>query len=140
VPGTLDNMGAFLCYQTSNTISINATLFLVYFFIMSKYCLCFICTCMYCMNCFFVDNVVLRLPSVNTCACHVYFTINLLTYLLGWLGSRVVSVLDSGAEGPGFKSQSRCCRVTVLGKLFTPIVLLFTKRRNWSQPSEALRG
>ena len=25
--------------------------------------------------------------------------------LLGWLGSRVVSVLDSGAEGPGFKSQ-----------------------------------
>ena len=29
------------------------------------------------------------------------------------LGSRVVSVLDSGAEGPGFKSQSRRCRVTV---------------------------
>ena len=44
-----------------------------------------------------------------------------------WLGSRVVSVLDSGAEGPGFKSQPRCCRVTVLGKLFTPIVPLFTK-------------
>jgi len=40
----------------------------------------------------------------------------------GWLGSRVVSVLDSGAEGPGFKSQPRRCRVTVLGKLFTPIV------------------
>ena len=38
-----------------------------------------------------------------------------------WLGSRVVSVLDSGAEGPGFKSQPRCCRVTVIGKLFTPI-------------------
>ena len=38
------------------------------------------------------------------------------------LGSRVVSVLDSGAEGPGFKSQPRRCRVTVLGKLFTPIV------------------
>jgi len=31
----------------------------------------------------------------------------------GWLGSRVISVLDSGAEGPGFKSQSRRCRVTV---------------------------
>ena len=29
----------------------------------------------------------------------------------GWLGSRVVSVLDSGAEGPEFKSQSRRCRV-----------------------------
>jgi len=39
-----------------------------------------------------------------------------------WLGNRVVSVLDSGAEGPGFKSQSRRCQVTVLGKLFTPIV------------------
>jgi len=30
--------------------------------------------------------------------------------ILGWLGSRVVSVLDSRAEGPGFKSQSRRCR------------------------------
>ena len=51
--------------------------------------------------------------------------------LLGWLGSGVVSVLDSGAEGPGFKSQPQRCRVTVLGKLFTPIVPLFTKQRNW---------
>jgi len=41
------------------------------------------------------------------------------------------SVLDSGAEGSGFKSQPRRCRVTVLGKLFTPIVPLFTKQRNW---------
>jgi len=48
-----------------------------------------------------------------------------------WLGSRVVSVLDSGAEGPGFKSQPRRCRVTVLGKLFTPIVPPFTKQQNW---------
>jgi len=30
-------------------------------------------------------------------------------------------MLDSGAEGPGFKLQPRC-RVTVLGKLFTPIM------------------
>ena len=45
----------------------------------------------------------------------------------GWLGSRVVSVLDSGAEGPGLNH----CRVTVLGKLFTPIVPLFTKQQNW---------
>ena len=42
----------------------------------------------------------------------------------GWLGSRVVSVLDSGAERSGFKSQSRRCRVTVLGKMFTPIVFV----------------
>jgi len=48
-----------------------------------------------------------------------------------WLASRVVSVLDSGAEGPGFKSQPRRRRVTVLGKLFTPIVPLFTKQQNW---------
>ena len=46
----------------------------------------------------------------------------------GWLGSRVVSVLDSGAGGPGFKSQPRRCRVTVLGKLFTPVVPLFTNQ------------
>ena len=37
-------------------------------------------------------------------------------------------MLDSGAEGPGFKSQPGHCRVTVLGKLFTPIVPLFTKQ------------
>jgi len=46
-----------------------------------------------------------------------------------WPGSRVVSVLDSGAEGTGFKSQSRCCRITVLGKLFTLILPLFTKQQ-----------
>ena len=49
----------------------------------------------------------------------------------GWLGSRVVSVLDPGAEGPGFKSQPRRCRVTVLGRLVTPVVPLFTKQQNW---------
>jgi len=50
---------------------------------------------------------------------------------LRWLGSRVVSVLDSGTKGPGFKSQSRHCLVTVLGKLFTPNVPLFIKQQNW---------
>jgi len=48
-----------------------------------------------------------------------------------WLGIPVVSVLDSGAEGPGFKSQPKRYQVTVLGKLFTPIVPLFTKQQNW---------
>ena len=43
----------------------------------------------------------------------------------------MVSVLDSGTEGPRFKSQSRRCRVTVLGKLLTPSVLLFTEQQNW---------
>jgi len=45
--------------------------------------------------------------------------------------SRVVSVLDSGAVGSGFKSQSRRCRLTVLGKLFTPIVPPFMKQHTW---------
>jgi len=48
----------------------------------------------------------------------------------GWFGSRVVSVLDSGAES-GFKAQPRRCQVTVLGKMFTPVVPLFTKQQNW---------
>ena len=34
-------------------------------------------------------------------------------------------------EEPGFKSQSRRYRVTVLGKPFTPTVSLFTEQRNW---------
>jgi len=46
----------------------------------------------------------------------------------GWLSSRVVSVLNSGAEGPGLKLQQLRCRVTVFGKLLTPIVLLFTHK------------
>ena len=58
----------------------------------------------------------------------------------GWLSSRVVSVLDSGAEGPGFKSQSRRCRVTVLGKLFTPIVPLFIKHQIGSSPLKGCGG
>jgi len=61
----------------------------------------------------------------------------LFTGTLRWLGSRVVSVLDSGAERPWFKSQPQRCRVVTrqqtgkLGKLFTPIVPLFTKQQNW---------
>ena len=43
-------------------------------------------------------------------------------------------MLDSGAEGLGFKSQSRRCRVKVSGKLFTPIVPVFTKQRIGSSP------
>ena len=59
-----------------------------------------------------------------------YSVMFIISSVEGLLSSRVVSVLDSGAEGPGFKSQSRRCRVTVLGKLFTPIVPPFTKQQN----------
>ena len=70
--------------------------------------------------------------------CSILF---LLYCIVGWLGSRVVRVLDSGAEGPGFESQSRRCRVTVLDKLFTPIVPLFTKQQNWySSPLKGCGG
>ena len=51
-----------------------------------------------------------------------FVKIQMLQFGSGWLGSRAVSVLDSCAVGPGFKSQPRRCRVTVLGKLFTLIV------------------
>ena len=60
---------------------------------------------------------------------NVFFELSEIVKLFS--GSRMVSVLDSGAEGPWFKSQPRHCRVTVLGKLFTPIVPLFTKQQNW---------
>jgi len=39
----------------------------------------------------------------------------------------VVSIPDSGSEEHGFESQSRRCRVAVLGKPFTPIVLRSTQ-------------
>ena len=58
------------------------------------------------------------------CKCCADQLLAVINRRLGWLGSRVVSVLDSGTEGPGFKSQSRHCRVTVLGKLFN-------KQQNW---------
>ena len=48
-------------------------------------------------------------------------------HLVMWL---VISVLDSCEEGSGFRLQPRRCRVTILGKLFTPIVPLLTKQRN----------
>jgi len=59
---------------------------------------------------------------------------------IGWLGSREVSMLDSGAERPGFKSQPRRSRVTVLGKLFTPIVPLLPSSKIDSSPLKGCEG
>ena len=56
-----------------------------------------------------------RLPRPHHATCLAADSVIMETYYygpIGWLGSRVVNVLDSGAEGPGFKSQSRRCRVT----------------------------
>ena len=53
------------------------------------------------------------------------------TDMVGGSVAEWLAVLDSGAEGSGFTSQPRRCRVTDLGKLFTPIVPLFTEQRNW---------
>jgi len=73
------------------------------------------------------NNNTARFPST-----HIHAALSTIVQpYLGWLGSPVVSVLDSGAVGPGFKSQPQRSRVTVLGKLFTPIVPLFTKQQNW---------
>jgi len=63
-----------------------------------------------------------------------------LRHSLGWLGSRVVSVLDSGAERPGFKSQSRRCRETLLGKRFTPTVLCSPSSKIGSSPLKGCGG
>ena len=76
------------------------------------------------------------LPYVHVQASNVSVVRHSLSFVTlysggGWLCSWMVSMLDSGAVGPGFKSQPRRCRVTVLGKLFTPIVPLFTKQQNW---------
>jgi len=106
-----------------------------------------VCVCVCCSRCRFQphDCVIIRFvesiqSAFKCCSCHDDYTSydhyqstnQLATPNVcgGWLGSRVVSVLDSGAEGPGFKSQPRRCRVTVMGKLFTPIVPLFTKQQN----------
>jgi len=63
---------------------------------------------------------------VKNLGCQLAFVFGVSSVASGWLSSRVVSLLDSGADGPGFKSQPRRCRVTVLGKVLTPIVRLFT--------------
>jgi len=88
--------------------------------------------CPYADTCTIVVDVVVRPSQVP--GSHRTLQLQCLrrsVHRVGRLGSRVVSILDSGAEGLEFKSQSRCCRVTVLGKLFTPIVPLFTKQQNW---------
>jgi len=60
--------------------------------------------------------------------------------ILGWLGSRLASVLDSGAERPRFKSQPRRCRVTVSGKLFTPLCLCSPSSKIGSSPLKGCEG
>ena len=100
-------------------------------------CVC-VCVCVVLLQ-YFVSLIVMLVVLVVTVAVAVWALVQraaVSTQLRNfshsrWLGSRAVSVLDSGAEGPGFKSQPRRCRVTVLGKLFTPIVPLFTKQQNW---------
>ena len=54
------------------------------------------------------------------------------TLQLYWLGSRVVSVLDRRVRVQ--IAVATLSGITVLGKLFTPIVPLLTKQRNWQQP------
>jgi len=54
----------------------------------------------------------------------------------GSVYSRAVIVLDSGAEGMGSdRSRDAVRYITVLRKLFTPVVPLFTKQRNWYRPT-----
>jgi len=46
----------------------------------------------------------------------LFFTFSLLISSSGWLGSRVVSVLDSGAEGPG-SNHSLLSGNSLIGRL-----------------------
>jgi len=49
-----------------------------------------------------------------------------ISHLIGWLNR-----LACWTQALGFRLQPWCCLVTVLGKLCTPIVPLFTTQRNW---------
>jgi len=75
-----------------------------------------------------------RFSTSQLLALSKVFIYGLHTQILAKLGCSIAEwlcVLDSGTEGPGFKSQPQRCRVTVLGKLLTPIVSLFSKQQNW---------
>jgi len=54
------------------------------------------------------------------------------TQQLGGLVAEWLACSTQAQKGLGSnRSRQRRCRVTVLGKLFTPIVPLFTKQQNW---------
>jgi len=86
---------------------------------MQHRCCCCICCCK--QSCVVVNYIILlRLMMLQLvsgsfyqeqfmacyCLCGQYFN-SVSSYALG---SRVVSMLNSGAEGPGFRSQPRRCR------------------------------
>ena len=79
------------------------------------------------------EHYLVQVQMLKTCTLKLMITQEEIAFhfRLKRLGSRVVTVLDLKRVGPGFKSQPRRCRVTVLGKLFSSIVPLFTKQRNW---------
>jgi len=54
-------------------------------------------------------------------------------FCMGWLGSRVVSVLDSGKRARVQIAVEKLSgnSLSLLGKLFIPIVPLFTKQQKW---------
>ena len=54
--------------------------------------------------------------------------------------SRAVSVLDSGAEEPGFKWQPRRCRVTVLANCSHPSCLCSPSSETGSSPLKGCGG
>jgi len=80
---TLRNVAMILYYQTSNVILVNATLFALSLFMMSEFYVfvIWLSTCMYCMNCLFIDYVVSAafLCKHVRLSCVFY---NKLTYLL----------------------------------------------------------
>ena len=84
LPCTLENVGTISSYQTLNMILINATLLLVHFLLCLNFMSLFYVQYVYVLYELFISSIVLcaLLSYVNTCTCHVYFTINLLTCCL----------------------------------------------------------
>ena len=84
------------------------------------------------------------LQSTDLFSCIAASLFNKLTYLqsiitaaiviLGWLGSRVVSMLDSGTEGPGFKSQQ------VQANCSHPLCLCSPSSKTGSSPLKGCKG
>ena len=76
-----------------------------------------------------VSNKMTALHQINIQILYSSLNINLVKgshlvlYSSRWLGSRVAKALDLQLAGCEFNSQPRRCRVTTLGKLFTPMCL-----------------
>jgi len=70
--------------------------------------------------------------SASAHTTHAYILLYSHSHILAGLAAEWLVCWTQAQKGPGSnRSCPRCCQVTVLGKLFTPIVPLLTKQQNW---------